>query len=65
MKIVIRIGEISMDSVNMFIFDIEKDGWFGFVIVIGKVEVGRVYVYVENGILLDIIENEGMVYFVS
>lgn len=50
---------------NMFIFDTEKDGRFGFAIATGKAEVGRVYAYVENGILSDTIENEGMAYLVS
>ena len=49
-KIATRTGEISTDSVNMFIFDTEKDGRFGFAIATGKAEVGRVYAYVENGI---------------
>ena len=64
-KIATRTGEISTDSVNMFIFDTEKDGRFGFAIATGKAEVGRVYAYVENGILSDTIENEGMAYLVS
>ena len=42
-KIATRTGEISTDSVNMFIFDTEKDGRFGFAIATGKAEVGRVY----------------------
>ena len=38
-KIATRTGEISTDSVNMFIFDTEKDGRFGFAIATGKAEV--------------------------
>lgn len=64
-KMITRAGEVSTDSVNMFVFDTEKDGKLGFAIATGKAEVGRVYAYVENGMLSDTIENEGMAYLVG
>lgn len=59
-----RNGYVQPDSVNLYIFNTEKDGKLGFAIATGDEETGQVYAYVENGSLADTIQNESMAYVV-
>lgn len=64
-SIVTRSNGDVLENVNLYIYDIEKDGKFGFAIASGDEITGQVYAYVENGSLKDTIYNKAMAYVLN